>query len=196
MRREKKYKQTDKSEAHKKKIVASSKPIHQHAILYSSSSFHFSFILSFFFLFPFALPSNINGIFIGINLTIDTQPHTHTTKLSQLGLCYNDPNAHPFITDYEKAYLLDELGQQQQQQTQAKKMVSNETNKQQTSAKRSTPWRQILTNAPFIALILCQVSYTGQNESVSLIPLYLYLYLFLCVDHLLYACLYGAEKKG
>ncbi|XP_031630362.1 putative inorganic phosphate cotransporter [Contarinia nasturtii] len=64
-------------------------------------------------------------------------------------LCYNDPDCHPFITDYEKTYLLDELGQQQQ-------ISSADKKRKQT---KRTPWRQILTNVPFIALILCQVSH-------------------------------------
>lgn len=86
----------------------------------------------------------------------------------QLLLCYNDPASHPFITDYEKAYLLDELGRQQQPQ---QKGMAN-GNSQRKPTKR-TPWRQILTNVPFIALILCQVSYVFRAsatiiESVSL----------------------------
>lgn len=72
---------------------------------------------------------------------------------NQLMLCYNTPDSHPFITEYEKIYLLDELGQQQHHQHPNKTPHDNE----RKAAKR-TPWRQILTNVPFIALILCQVS--------------------------------------
>ncbi|XP_055314259.1 putative inorganic phosphate cotransporter isoform X2 [Sitodiplosis mosellana] len=70
---------------------------------------------------------------------------------STLLLCYNDPDCHPFITDYEKTYLLDELGQQQRK-------TSLDASIKRKATKR-TPWRQILTNVPFLALILCQVSH-------------------------------------
>lgn len=67
------------------KIVASSKPIHHHAILYIHFyPLFFLFILCFFF-FCIA-PSNFNGIFIGINLTIDahTRTHAHPAPTSKL----------------------------------------------------------------------------------------------------------------
>lgn len=84
-------------------------------------------------------------------------------------LCYNTPDCHPFITDEEKKYLQNELGQQQrceqQEQIQRRQrhqdrayqpsLFVNES-KQKKELKR-TPWRQILTSVPFIALILCQV---------------------------------------
>lgn len=83
-------------------------------------------------------------------------------SIYQILLCYNTPDCHPFITDYERTYLLDELGQQQPK--------SNDTRKRKTT--KRTPWRQILTNVPFIALILCQVSWVSATISENVLLLY------------------------
>lgn len=63
----------------------------------------------------------------------------------QSALCYNRPECHPFIKDDEKRYLRDQLGQAP--------TLSNGR-----IQRSKTPWRQILTSVPFIALIFCQVS--------------------------------------
>lgn len=108
-----------------------------------------------------------NGIFIGIDLTTKQTWNAYIENY-QLLLCYNDPDSHPFITDYEKAYLLEELGQQQQHHS---KQLTNGNNQRKPT--KQTPWRQILTNVPFIALILCQVSYISTDwPNSNHFPLY------------------------
>lgn len=95
----------------------------------------------------------------------------------QILLCYNDPESHPFITDDEKVYLLIELGGHDQQhgldprEWHRQRQLQQQQRQRQTS--KQTPWRQIFTSVPFIALVLCQVSKqqqytTGYNNTMNL----------------------------
>lgn len=56
-------------------------------------------------------------------------------------LCYDNPNAHPFISDKEKQYLTKELG----------------SNKGTKNVGKNIPWKRILTSAPVWSLIFIQV---------------------------------------
>lgn len=88
----------------------------------------------------------------------------------QFALCYNRPECHPFIDDDEKEYLQNNLKQQKQRQLPSRprrRQPSNNTtqlhqlettNQNKQNPVKRTPWRQILTSVPFVALILCQVS--------------------------------------
>lgn len=80
--------------------------------------------------------------------------------------CYNRPDFHPFIKDEEKVYLQEQLGQ-------ASISAKNDRRQQHRQRRRrpKTPWRQILTSVPFIALIFCQVSHFLCMHPIHLISL-------------------------
>lgn len=98
------------------------------------SYFHKSF-------FVFASNSHRFSYFLFVPFVPYCGDAMQLNNIKKMALCYNKPDCHPFITDEEKKYLRDELGQ-----------TAN------GKAAPKTPWRQILTSVPFIALILCQVS--------------------------------------
>ena len=56
-------------------------------------------------------------------------------------LCYKDPQAHPFISEKEKIYLKNELGQLSRNKNLA-----------------PTPFKSMMKSKPVIALIIAQVS--------------------------------------
>lgn len=59
----------------------------------------------------------------------------------QFFLCTSNPSTHPFITDKEKAYLQQEIGQLERDKNAS-----------------SPPWRAIFSSVPVIALIIDMVS--------------------------------------
>lgn len=60
-------------------------------------------------------------------------------------LCYEHPDKHPFISDDEKSFLKD------------KTFGYLEANRENVP---STPWKEIVTNTPVIALLVSSVSLT------------------------------------
>lgn len=56
-------------------------------------------------------------------------------------LCSSDPASHPFITEKEQNYLNSEMGQLKR-----------------ATGLPSTPWKEMLTSPPVIALLIAQVS--------------------------------------
>lgn len=61
-------------------------------------------------------------------------------SFTQVLLCYDDPESHPFIKNDELDYLRLELGQ-----------------KSMSQQKQAVPWRQMFTSVPFAAMILATV---------------------------------------
>lgn len=57
-------------------------------------------------------------------------------------MCFSDPSSHPYITQKEKDFLQKELGQLKRDENLP-----------------PTPWRLILTNAPMISLVICQIGH-------------------------------------
>lgn len=71
-------------------------------------------------------------------------------------LCYNSPREHPFITDEEKNYLLEEMGSHTHEK------------------KQPFPWRHALTSKPFLALIIMQSGQDWSNYTImSDLPKYM-----------------------
>lgn len=72
-------------------------------------------------------------------------------------LCYNDPSSHPFITDEEKDYLAQTLGQ-----TERSKDLGG------------TPWKAMLSSAPLWALIIGEVGHDwGLYTMITDLPKYM-----------------------
>lgn len=72
-------------------------------------------------------------------------------------LCYSDPESHPYISEKEKDYLRQELGQLERDKTLP-----------------PTPWRMILTSAPMISLVICQIGHDfGYFSMVTDLPKYM-----------------------
>ena len=56
--------------------------------------------------------------------------------------CFKDPESHPYITEKEKTYLKEELGQ-----------LTRDPNLP------PVPWKSILTSMPMIALVIAQIGH-------------------------------------
>lgn len=75
----------------------------------------------------------------------------------QTFLCYSDPESHPYISEKEKDYLRTEMGQLERDKNLP-----------------PTPWRMILTSAPMISLVICQIGHDfGYFSMVTDLPKYM-----------------------
>lgn len=72
-------------------------------------------------------------------------------------LCHNDPESHPYISEKEKNYLKRELGSLERDKTLP-----------------PTPWWLIITSAPMISLVICQIGHDfGYFTMITDLPKYM-----------------------